>query len=169
MTRLLIRSDRLVIRSDEYPRSFLNRLAQTSPPARAQLAADRARPARHIGRDLQALRATELPLRRRTGARTEAIPIRQPARRAASQGLRAQRYPLASRPIDPRLPQAARSSRRDLRDQYGTLATTRGSWIGRHGPGSRRFRLRQGGRHRRQHGCVLSFRRRPAVRSGGAR
>ena len=168
MTRLLIPSDRLVIGSDEYPGS------SPQPPcanaaAGSSLAADRARPARHIGRDLQALRATELPLRRPTGHGPKRyLSVDQPGGRPR-QGLRAQRYPLASRPIDPRLPQAARSSRRDLRDQYGTLATTRGSWIGRHGPGSRRFRLRQGGRHRRQHGCVLSFRRRPAVRSGGAR
>lgn len=169
MTRLLIRSDRLVIRSDGYPRSFLTRLAQTPPPARAQLAADRTRPPRHIGRDLQALRSTKLPLRRRTGTWTEAISVRQPARWAASQGLRAQRYPLASCPIDRQLSQAARSARRDLCDQYGTPAATRGSWIDHHGPRTRRFRFCQGGRHRRRHGCVLSCRRRPAVRSGGAR
>jgi hypothetical protein len=169
MIRPLIRSDRLVIRSDEYPESFLACLTQTPPPSRARIAADRICRAWHIGRDLQALRSTKLPLRRRARTWTEALFVRQPTWRASSQGLRAQRYSRGSCQIDQQLPQAARSSRRDLRDQYGTLATTRGSWIGRHGPGSRRFRLRQGGRHRRQHGCVLSFRRRPAVRSGGAR
>jgi hypothetical protein len=56
-----------------------------------------------------------------------------------------------------------------LCDQCGTPATTRGSWIDRHGPGTRCFRLRQGGRHPRRHGNVLSCRRRPVVRSGGAR
>jgi hypothetical protein len=56
-----------------------------------------------------------------------------------------------------------------LCDQHGTLATTRGAWINRHGPGTRRFRLRQGGRHPRRHGCVLSCRRRPAAQSGGVR
>lgn len=67
MTRLLIRSDRLVIRSDGNTRSFIFGLAQTSQTARARLAADRATPARHIGRDIQALWSAELPLRRWPG------------------------------------------------------------------------------------------------------
>ncbi len=165
----LIRSDRLVIRSDGYPESFLACLTQTPSPARTRLAADRICRAWHIGRDLQALRSTKLPLRRRARTWTEALFVRQPTWRASSQGLRAQRCSCASCQIDPQLPQAARSSRRDLRDQYRTPATTRGSWIGRHGPGAHCFRFRQGGRHRRRHDCVLSCRRRPAVRSGGAR
>jgi hypothetical protein len=56
-----------------------------------------------------------------------------------------------------------------LCDQHGTPATARGAWINPHGPGACRFRLRQGGRHPRRHGCVLSRRRRPAVQSGGGR
>jgi hypothetical protein len=169
MTRLLIRSDRLVIRSDEHPRSFLTCLTQTPSPARARLAADRICRAWDIGRDLQALWSTELPLRRWAGTRTEAIFVRQPTWRASSQRLRAQRYSFARCQIDPQLPQAARIARRDLRDQYRTPATTRGSWIDHHGPGAHCFRFRQGGRHRCRHDCVLSCRRRPAVRSGGAR
>ena len=169
MNRLLIRSDRLVIRSDELPESFRTCLAQTPSPTGARLAADRTGAARHIGRDLQALRSTELPLRRRTGTRPEAISVHQPARRATATGLRAQRHSCAGRPIDRQFPQAARNARRDLRDQYRTPAATRGSGVDRHGPGPRRPRLRQGGRHPRRHGCVLSCRRRPAVRSGGAR
>jgi hypothetical protein len=169
MTCPLIRSDRLVIRSDGYPESFLACLAQTPSPARAHFAADRICRAWHIGRDLQALRATELPLRRRSGTWTEAISFRQQARWASAPGLRAQRCLFASCPIDQQLPQAARSTRRDLCDQYGTPATTRGSWIGRHGPGTCRFRFRQGGRHPRRHDYVLSYRRRPAVRFGGGR
>jgi hypothetical protein len=63
MNRLLILSDRLVIRSDdEPPNSFRTCPAQTPPPAGARFAADRTPPARHIGRGLQALRTTELPL-----------------------------------------------------------------------------------------------------------
>lgn len=169
MNRLLIRSDRLVIRSDELPGSFRTCPAQTPPPACARLAADRTRPARHIGRDLQALRAAELPLRHWTRAWPEAVFIHQPARRAATKGLRAERRPCAGRSIDRRLPQVARDAQRDLRDQRGTFATARGSEVDRHGPGTRRLRLRQGGRHPRRHGCVLSCRRRPAVQSGGAR
>jgi hypothetical protein len=169
MTRLLIRSDRRVIRSDELAGCFLSGLAQTSPTARTRLASDRTAPARHIGRDIQALRSAELPLRRGAGTWPEAVFVHQPARWAASKRLRAQRCPFGGRPIDRQLPQAAPGARRDLCDQCGTPATPRGSWIDRHGPGTRRFRLHQGGRHPRRHGRVLSCRRRPAVRSGGTR
>lgn len=169
MSRFSIRSDRLLIRSDGYPGSFRTGLAQTPSPTCARLAADRTGAARHIGRDLQALRSTELPLRRRTGTRSEAISVHQPARRATATRLRAQRRSCAGCPIDRQFPQAAHNARRDLRDQYGTPAATGGSGVNRHGPGPRRPRLRQGGRHPRRHGCVLSCRRRPAVRSGGAR
>jgi hypothetical protein len=169
MNRFLIRSDRLVIRSDEPPESFRTCPAQTPPSAGAQLAADRTRPARHIGRDLQALRAVELPLRRWTKAWPEAVFVHQPARRAAAKGLRAERHSCAGCSIDRRLPQAARDAQRDLCNQYGTSATTPGPEVDRHGSGTRRLRLRQGGRHPRRHGCVLSCRRRPAVQSGGAR
>src|SRR4249919_2053138 len=96
MNRLLIRSDRLVIRSDGYPGSFRTGLAQTPSPTCARLAADRTGAARHIGRDLQALRSTELPLRRRTGTRPAAISVHQPARRATATGLRAQRFEACS-------------------------------------------------------------------------
>jgi len=169
MSRLLIRSDRLVIRSDELTEPFRTCPAQTPSPTGARRAADRTGAARHLGRDLQALRSFELPLRRWTGTRPEAISIHQPARRATATGLRAQRYACAGRPFDRQLPQIARDAQRGLRDQRRTPAATRGSWVERHGPSPRRPRLHQGGRHPRRHGCVLSCRRRPAVQSGGAR
>jgi hypothetical protein len=170
MNRLLILSDRLVIRSDhEPPVSFRPCPAQTPPSAGARFAADRTPPARHIGRDLQALRTTELPLRRWAWAWPETVFVHQPARRTAAKRLRAQRHPCAGRSVDRRLPQAARHAQRDLCDQHRTSAATRGSELDRHGPGTRRLRLHQGGRHPRRHGCVLSCRRRPAVQSGGAR
>jgi hypothetical protein len=169
MNRLLIRSDRLMIRSDEVPELFRTCLAQTPSPTGARLATNRTGTARHIGRDLQALWSTELPLRRRTGTWPEAISVHQPAWRSTATGLCAQRCSCAGCPIDRQLPQAARNARRDLRDQYGTPAATRRSGIDRDGPGPRRPRLRQGGRHPRRHGCVLSCRRRPAVRSGRTR
>lgn len=171
MNLILIHSDRRVIRSDEHPGSFLPRAAQTSPSHCARLAADRTRSARHIGRNLQALRAAKLPLRRRTRTWAQAISVHQSARdgRPAAQRLCAKRRPRAGRPFDWQFPRAARCARRDLCDQHGTPATTRGAWINRHGPGTRRFRLCQGGRHPRRHGYVLSCRRRPAVQSGGVR
>jgi len=169
MNRLLIRSDRLVIRSDEPTESLRTCSSQTPPSAGARLAADRTPPARHIGGDLQALRAAELPLCRWTRAWPEAVFVHQPARRAAAKRLRAERCPYASRSIDRRFPQAARDAQRDLRDQRRTSATTRGLEVDRHGSGTRCLRLRQSGRHPRRHGCVLSCRRRHAVQSGGAR
>ncbi len=171
MNLILIHSDRRVIRSDEYPGSFLPRAPQTSPPHCARLAADRGRSARHIGRNIQALRSAELPLHQWTRTWAQAIFVHQPAwdGRPAAQRLCAKRPPRAGRPYDWQFPRTARCARRDLCDQHGTPATARGAWINRHGPGARRFRLCQGGRHPRRYGCVLSCRRRPAVQSGGGR
>ena len=171
MNPSLIHSDRRVIRSDDNQGSFLLSAAQTSQPHRARLAAGRARSARHFGRDIQALRPVELPLRRRTRTWAQAISVDQSAWDGlpTAQRLCAERPLRTGRPFDSQLPRAARCARRDLRHQHGATATTRGAWINRHGPGARRFRLCQGGRHRCRHGCVLSRRRRPAARSGGVR
>ena len=167
MNRLLIRSDRFAIRSGEHPGSLLACPAQTPSPTGAGLAADRVRPARHIGRDLQALRAAELPLRRRSGTWPEALSVHQPTRRAAPKRLRAQCHAFADCPADRQLPQAARHTRGDLRDQRGTPAATRGSRVDRDGSGPRCFRHCQGRRHSRRHGYFLSRPRRLAVRPGG--
>ena len=171
MNPILIHWDGHVIRSDGHPETFFRRAAQTSSPDRVRLAADRRGSAWNIGRNIQALRPTELPLRRRTWTRAQTIPVHQPAwnGRPAAPRLCAKRHPRAGCRFDRQFPRRARCARRDLCDQHGTPATARGAWINRHGPGARRFRLRQGGRHPRRHGCVLSCRRRPAVQSGGGR
>ena len=171
MNPILIHSDRNVIRSDGHPETFFPRAAQTSSPDRARLAADRTGSAWNIGRNIQALRPAKLPLRRRTWTWAQTISVRQPAwnGRPAAQRLCAKRHPRAGCRFDRQFPRRARCARRDLCDQHGTPATARGAWINRHGPGARRFRLRQGGRHPRRHGCVLSGCRRSAVTSGGAR
>jgi hypothetical protein len=171
MNPILIHSDRHVIRSDGHPQSFFPCAAQTSPPNRARLAADRTGSAWNIGRNIQALRPAELPLRRWTRTRAQTISVHQPARngRPAAQRLCAKRHPRTARPFDRQFPGSARCARRDLCDQHGTPATARGAWINRHGPGARRFRLHQGRRHHRRHGYVLPCRRRLAVQSGGGR
>jgi hypothetical protein len=171
MNPILIHSDRHVIRSDGHPQSFFPCAAQTSPPNRARLAADRTGSAWNIGRNIQALRPAELPLRRWTRTRAQTISVHQPARngRPAAQRLCAKRHPRTGRPFDRQFPGSARCARRDLCDQHGTPATARGAWINRHGPGARRFRLHQGRRHHRRHGYVLPCRRRLAVQSGGGR
>jgi hypothetical protein len=169
MNPILIHSDRHLIRSDGHPESFFPSATQTSPPDRTGLAANRTGSAWNVGRNIQALRPIELPLRRRTWTRAQTISVHQPAwnGRPAAPRLCAKRLPRAGRLFDRQFPRPARCARRDLCDQHGAPATTRGTWINRHGPGARRFRLRQGGRHPRRHGCVLSCRRRPAVQSGG--
>src|SRR5580693_2174203 len=119
MNRLLILSDCPVIRSDEHPESFVNSPAQTSPQTRARSASDRTGAAWFADRDLQALWAAELPLRRRTGAWPETVSV--------------ERWARAGRQVHQQLPQITRYAQRDLRDQRRTPAATRGSRVNRHG------------------------------------
>jgi len=169
MNQPLIRSDRSVIRSDESTNTFRSCLAQTTPSLGEQFSADRTGAARHIGRDLQALRTPKLPLCRWTRTWSEALSVHQPAWWATATGLRTQWSACAGRRVNRQLPQDAQDDQRDLRDQRGTPAATRGVGVDRDGPSTRYHRLRQGGRHHRRHDCILSRCRRPAVRSGGAR
>jgi hypothetical protein len=166
MNRLLIRSDHLSIRSDGYPKSFAISSTQASSQSGAWPATAREGVTRVANRDLQALWPAKLPLRRWTGTRAEAISCDQSAWRTTAPRLCAERRLRAGRPIDRQLPQAARSSQRDLRDQRRTSASARGSRVDRDGPCARCPRFRQGGRHSRRHGCVLSRCWRLAVRSG---
>jgi hypothetical protein len=169
MNQALIRSDRSLIRSDEPTDTLRSCLAQTPPSIGEQLAADRTSAARHVGRDLQALRSPKLSLCRWTRTWPEALSIHQPAWWATTTGLRTQRRACAGRRVNRQLPQDARDAQRDLCDQRRAPSATRGSRVDRDGPSTRHPRLRQGGRHPRRHDCILSCRRRPAVRSGGAR
>ena len=166
MNRLLIRSDHLSIRSDGYPESVAIKSTQASSQSGARPATAREGVTWVANRDLQALWPAKLPLRRRTGARAEAIPGDQSAWRTAAPRLCAERRLRAGCPFDRQLPQATRSSQRDLCDQCRASAPARGSRVDRDGPCPRRPRFRQGGRHSRRHGCVLSHCWRLAVRSG---
>lgn len=166
MNRLLIRSDHITIRSDEYPGSVSDSTAQTPPKTGARLAPARAGVTRFADRDLQALRPAELPLRQRPGTWSEAISGHQSTRRAAPQRLRPERHARARCQFDRQLQQAARGSQRNLRDQHGTPAPARGSRVDRDGPGPHLLRRRQGGRGSRRHGCLLSCCWRLIIRSG---
>jgi hypothetical protein len=166
MNRLLIRSDHLSIRSDEHPESFAIGSTQTSSQSGARPATAREGVTRVANRDLQAVWPAELPLRRRAGTRAEAIFGDQSAWRTAAPRLCAERRLRAGCPFDRQLPQATRSSQRDLCDQCRTSAPAQGSRVDRDGSCPRRPRFRQGGRHSRRHGCVLSHCWRLAVRSG---
>ena len=166
MNRLLIRSDHLSIRSDGRSESFAISPTQASSQSGTRLATAREGATRLANRDLQALWPAKLPLRQRCGAWAEAIPGDQSARRTAAPRLCAERRLRAGCPFDRQLPQATRSSERDLCDQCRASAPARGSRVDRDGSCPHRPRFRQGGRHTRRYGCVLSHGWRLAVRSG---
>jgi len=166
MNRLLIRSDHLSIRSDGYPEAFAINSTQASSQPGARPAPAREGITRVTNRDLQALWPTELPLRRRAGTRAEAVSCDQSAWRTTAPRLCTECRLRPGGPTDRQLPQATRKSQRDLCDQCRASAPARGSWVDRDGPRPRRPRFRQGGRHSRRHGCVLSRCWRLAVRSG---
>src|SRR5438094_1649202 len=65
MTQVLNLSDYHLILSDEHSRFITRSSSQTSPPACAPSASDRTDTARLADRDLQTLRAAQLPLCRR--------------------------------------------------------------------------------------------------------
>lgn len=88
MNRLLIPSDYITIRSDEYSAPVNSSSAQTPSQPSARPAPNRTTVARFADRDIQALRSAELPLRQWSGAWSEAISGDQSARRAAAQRLR---------------------------------------------------------------------------------
>ena len=166
MNRLLIRSDHLPIRSDGRSESFAISPTQAPSQSGARPATAREGVTRIANRDLQALWPAKLPLRRRPGARTEAIPSDQSAWRTTAPRLCAERRLRAGCSSDRQLSQVARSAQRDLRDQRRASAPARGSRVDRDGPCPRCPRFHQGGRHSRRHGCVLSRCWRLAVRSG---
>lgn len=169
MNRLLIRSDHLTDGSDCHAGSSRDSAAQTTPRTGARSPPARTAAARVADRNLQALRATELPLCQRTGTRSEAISGHQSAWRATAPRLRAECRSRARRPFDWQPPQSSRSAQRDLRDQRRTPAPARGSRVDRRGPDPRRLRPGQGRRHSCRHGGVLPRRRCLAVQSGGGR
>jgi hypothetical protein len=168
MTRLLILSDYLSIRSDGHAKSLHLGPTKAPPQTAERFTAARAPAAGLVDRDLQTVRATELPLSRRSRTRPETIFGDQPARWPSAQRICAKRRLRAGYSLARQLSPAARSPERDLRDQRGTPATARGSRIDRHGPGTHRLRLCQSGSHRRRYDRVLSRCRSSTVRSGEA-
>jgi hypothetical protein len=168
MSRFLNHSDIILIRSDKHAKRFVRSPAQTSPPTHPRHAANRTDRARFADRDIQALRPTKLSLRRRTRPRPQAISFHNRAhRRASTAWLRAKRNLSPSRRVPGQLPPTAGDAQRNQRDQCGTFAPSRKSRLD--GSGRRNSRLRQGGRHSRQHDRILSCWRRPAVQHGGSR
>lgn len=106
-------------------------------------------------RAIQTLWQVGLQLHARTRAWSEVLLVRQSFWNASGDGVRAVGVSGAGNHARRELSTRASNTRRDLRDQSRTLATTRGARIGRHGVNSQR------GRRRRcyfgnQHGCVAT-------------
>src|SRR4029077_11568915 len=126
MNQLLNLSDIEVILSDEESGSVIRSPSQASPPTRERPTPDRADRAWFVDGDLQALRPAQLPLRRRTWARPQEIPLHNRSnRRAPAARLRAQCSLCPSRRANFR--KLAGDAQRDLRDQCRTAAPPRES------------------------------------------
>ena len=167
MTQLLNHSDINSIRSAN-EEAFLRGPAKAPPPALACPSADRADCARVAHRDLQALRPTQLPLRRRTGTRPQALPVHNRSnRRTPAARLCAEWRVSSGGRVSRQLPQAPGDAQRDLRDQCRASASSRKSRLD--GSGGRSPQLCRGGRHHRQHDRLLSRCRRSAARRGRTR
>ena len=167
MTQLLNHSDINSIRSAN-EEAFLRGPAKAPPPALACPSADRADCARVAHRDLQALRPTQLPLRRRTGTRPQALPVHNRSnRRTPAPWLCAEPDLSPSCCVSRQLPQTTGDAQRDLRDQCRASASPRESRL--NGSGCRSARFCQGGRHHRQHDRILSCCWRLAVQRGRSR
>jgi len=166
MTRALKESsDQLLIGSDCSEGRIFNRPAHPPSPASWRGAVARPRFAGLVGRKVQALRTAGLPLRQWARPWAEALSVDQHDRTAAADGLCAQRGLRRSRRVPRQFPQGPQPAERDLCDQRRASAPPRSVRL--NGPGRRHHRLRQGGRHSRQHDRILSRCRRPAVRTGG--
>src|SRR6202165_1335185 len=140
MTRVLNRSDIYLIWSDRHAKCVVRGPAQTSPPACAWPAQDRANSARVTDRDPQALRSAELYLRRRTWARPQAISVdNQANRRTPAAWLRAECDSRPGRRVPQQFSQAAANAQRDLCDQCRASAPSRESRLD--GSGRRSLRL----------------------------
>jgi len=168
MSQLLRRlSDQLLQWSDCRERHLVSRPPRASSPAPRRDAGPRSLAAGFIGREIQALRSARLSLRQRPGPWTEALSVDQHDRPAAADGLCAECRIRRSQRVPRQLPQGSRHAERDLCDQRRTSAAPRSARL--NGLGRRLPRLRQGGRHHRQHDRILSCCRRPAARTGGGR
>ena len=83
MTQVLNLSDYHLILSDEHSRFVIRSSSQASPPPCAPPASDRTDTARLADRDLQTLRAAQLPLCRRNWAWPQAVSFHNQSNRRA--------------------------------------------------------------------------------------
>ena len=168
MTRLLIPSDYLPIRSDEHSQFIRLSPSKTPPQTAGRVATARPSTAWRIDRDLQEMRSANLSLSRWSRTWPQAVSGDQSARRPTSQRICTKCRLRTGHRMARQLSPAARYTQRGLRHQCRTSASPRGSRVDPHGPGVNRTRLCQSRRGRRRYDRVLSRCRRSAVGSGGA-
>src|ERR1700674_1748341 len=112
MTQVLNLSDYYLILSDEHSRIVICSSSQASPPACAPPASDRTDTARLADRDLQTLRAAQLPLCRRNWAWPQAISFHNQSNRRAPAGrLRSECGPRRSLRVPPQLTQISAAAK----------------------------------------------------------
>lgn len=125
--RLLL-SDQLLTWSEIYGRYFLRSVAQASKTAFAAIAVIAiAAIAWFAHRTVQAVRQTELQMRRGPRPRPQALPVGEPPRTAPSDGLRAARKRRRSHDRPGEFPSGPRDTRGNLRDQSRAVAPPRGA------------------------------------------
>lgn len=132
--------------------------AQTPTQAAPRHAAARPHPARISGREIQALWPAGVSLRRRTRPWTKGLSVGQRVRTATADGLRTERQRRRGARAGRQLQHPPRHLGGSLRDQHRASPSPRG--VGLNGPDHCGVRFRQGGRHHRQHGRILSCRQR---------
>ena len=132
MTQELALSDQLDDWSDKLDALVRRRLApQTCCPA-PETSTIEGHPAGVGHRTLQAVWEAGLQVRTRPWTRSQGLPVRESARGAAGDGVRAGRLSRASERVSGQPPPNPRGARGDLRDQPGAAATSRGAWLTTH-------------------------------------
>jgi hypothetical protein len=115
-------------------------------------------------RTLQAVWEGGVQVRTGPWTRSQALFVREPARGAAGDGVRAGRLSRASERVSGKPPPNPRGARGDLRDQPGAAATPRGAWLRAHAaPGAAGHRSR--GHAGRQYDPGLSGVEEPGCRA----
>lgn len=149
MTTVMMKSDQLYNWSDNYgPSTFLITATKTKNPV-APASFPGGDSSRLAHRTLQAVREAWLQVRSGSRARSQALPVDQPAGRAASDGVCPPMQSGTGGSVSGELPECSADPRSDLRHQRRAFAPERGVLRNQHGPcvrsqGKRDHRHRRG-------------------------
>jgi len=135
MIRSHLSSDQLDMWSVTNDRSNHRRSQATPQAASAQAATSGLHPSRFLDRALQALRQSQLQVRRRAGTRTQVLPFGELSRIVAEDGLRCPGQLRAGQREPGQLHPDSRDPGTNLRDQSRTAASARAAVRDRGEPG----------------------------------